>query len=429
MSNKFCTSCGAELSEETKFCTGCGAKVNEENAPLESVIASKAGEKTDKSPDKTDDEKKKQKRLIIIIASIVVGLAVIITAAVLIFQHLKYVEEHKPVSVDFTFEAEGLDFATSSGVMLNIAGADLDEKAVDEKSVVKSSSTVVELLRGEYKASIMGWTFSNDGTAYQASSYIKLTIDEKGATYQPFSIEDNKSLDNTTFVLEAVPAEIITDEDFEKEAGIMKDFGIDESSIKAFIALAEGRRTAELERIAEEKRLKEEEEARQRAEALRQAAFGSFPRAFGASSGAGAWGAEMDINSDGTFTYKYHDSNQGESGPGYLATMYVSEFVGKFSVLEQVSPTQFKLQLDYLRPSHQANESIDKDGLRTVYDEDEAYLLGKPTEKAVGGWTLYLPGQSTSVFNEEQRKWFNPYEKLGSTLDFCVITNGEYVWR
>ena len=34
------------------------------------------------------------------------------------------------------------------------------------------------------------------------------------------------------------------------------------------------------------------------------------------SSGAGAWGTEMDISADGSFTGNFHDSEMGDTGEG-----------------------------------------------------------------------------------------------------------------
>ena len=155
------------------------------------------------------------------------------------------------------------------------------------------------------------------------------------------------------------------------------------------------------------------------ANALADAAFSGFPRDFVFSSGAGGWSTQITVQKDGTFTGQWMDSDMGDRGGDYPnGTVHACEFEGKFSVVDQVSDTEFELQLDYLRPTHAAEEKIE-DGIRYLWADDVPYGLGEMTEKPVGGWFLYMPGAPNEGFPDEVTLWWRTegWDKDAATLN------------
>ena len=74
-------------------------------------------------------------------------------------------------------------------------------------------------------------------------------------------------------------------------------------------------------------------------------------------SGAGAWSTDIQIHADGTFKGTYHDSEMGDTADNYPnGSMYISEFSGKMSVVEQVSATIWKIRVDEVNQEGKTGE-------------------------------------------------------------------------
>lgn len=447
----FCTNCGAQLDDDVAFCVKCGSSVNKdahavadeaapddtasepedvdaEPAPVVSEGMPKDASEQEASEDVSQGKKPRKGLIIgIIIVAVVIVAAV---AGILIWQHFEYEKAHQPVVVSINAEIEDSSIEETSGVPISVQGIDLDNNAVGEEILVVSSSDPIELLRGEYTVTVLGNPIGKTGNVYRDFvRKVSLAIDADSVSVDGQAV-DTSSDDDGRRTLEvvmrfiAIPPQDVTDEELVAVRDWMESFGLSSDEIDGYINAATQARQAALDRIAEEERKRAEEEARARAEALRQAAFGSFPADFSFSSGAGGWSTDITIQPDGSFKGQWHDTNMGESGPGYSWAVHICEFAGSFSVIEQVNATTFKLQLNEVHPTTRAREEIKDECLYTYYD-DEPYGLGGMRSTPVQGWTLYMPGTSSSALTSTEKGWLFG---VGSTLTKMVLTNGEFTW-
>lgn len=130
--------------------------------------------------------------------------------------------------------------------------------------------------------------------------------------------------------------------------------------------------------------------------------FSQLPDSFYFSSGAGAWGTELNLEDDGTFYGQYHDSNMGDIGDGYPnGTVYISNFSGKFAPPTKVNEYSYSTTIEYLNIERQGEEYIE-DGVKYIvtdpYGIDGAgviifYMFGTPSEEMPQGFLDWLqPG-------------------------------------
>lgn len=140
------------------------------------------------------------------------------------------------------------------------------------------------------------------------------------------------------------------------------------------------------------------------------------------SSGAGGWFTELCMKPDGTFTGEYRDSNMGESGEGYLGTVYFSHFEGYCEKVEKIDAYSYKLYLgDITLTDEQKEPWIEGDTLMVPSD---AYGLGDSKELY-----LYVPGTNVTQFPEDFISWWvRRYADDGSLktmLDCYALHNPE----
>ena len=85
------------------------------------------------------------------------------------------------------------------------------------------------------------------------------------------------------------------------------------------------------------------------------------------SSGAGAWGTEIKLNSDGTFTGEYHDSEMGEMSEDYpTGTVYSSSFSGRFENIRKINDYSYKMTLVDIKLEMEVGTEWFGDGIRYV---------------------------------------------------------------
>ena len=116
------------------------------------------------------------------------------------------------------------------------------------------------------------------------------------------------------------------------------------------------------------------------------AVFQVLPECFYFSSGAGAWGTELQIKEEGSFVGQYHDSEMGSTGEGYPnGTVYICNFEGKFSEVEKIDDCTYSMKLETIDAEGTVGESYCEDGIRYVYAEPYGIAGGEE-------FMLYLPG-------------------------------------
>lgn len=117
------------------------------------------------------------------------------------------------------------------------------------------------------------------------------------------------------------------------------------------------------------------------------------------TSGAGGWMTHLDINSDGTFTGNYKDSDMGYIGDEYPnGTEYFCNFSGKFSVVEAVDEYTYHLHLDSIKLENEEGLEWIENGVR--YITTGPYGMEDSTD-----FMLYLPGKPIDELSEEYLSW------------------------
>ncbi len=135
-----------------------------------------------------------------------------------------------------------------------------------------------------------------------------------------------------------------------------------------------------------------------------------LPEGFDFGSGAGGWATYFNLNSDGTFTGRYHDSDMGDTGEGYPnGTVYICNFDGKFSLPKQVNESTYSMELEYLNTEGTPGKEYCEDDTR--YIDSEAYGFEDAEE-----FLIYLPGCPLEQIPEEFFIWSSVNTEIRKTL-------------
>ena len=122
--------------------------------------------------------------------------------------------------------------------------------------------------------------------------------------------------------------------------------------------------------------------------------FDQLPDEFLFSSGAGGWGTILSIESDGSFSGEYHDSEMG----GTVPLCYYCEFSGTLSQPERVDAYTYSTTLLSLEQEKEEGEEYMEDGIR--------YIISTPYGiEGAEELLLYRPGTPVSELPEEFRGW------------------------
>jgi hypothetical protein len=149
-------------------------------------------------------------------------------------------------------------------------------------------------------------------------------------------------------------------------------------------------------------------------------AFGKSGEKFMFSSGAGAWRTYLTINSDGSFSGEYTDSDMGGADGPLLSR---SKFTGQFGKVTKISDQDYSfeiLSIDYAPSGQKSVENID--GTETNVTTSTPYGID-------GGKTfhVYKKGRTMSDFSQEVLKWISlPNDEKATTngvLPFDVVVN------
>ena len=129
--------------------------------------------------------------------------------------------------------------------------------------------------------------------------------------------------------------------------------------------------------------------------------FGTMAGEYVFSSGAGAWATIINLNSDGSFTGEYHDSDAGDTGDGYAnGTRYICNFHGDFSPLDQIDPYSYSMRLENL-------EMEDEPG-KVYYENNMRYICVEPYGfDEASDFVIYTPGMQIASLPEEFVTWLS----------------------
>lgn len=127
------------------------------------------------------------------------------------------------------------------------------------------------------------------------------------------------------------------------------------------------------------------------------------------SSGAGAWRTIININSDGSFSGKYTDSNIGDRGIDYPnGTTYICDFTGSFYQPKQIDEFTYSMTLNQLEMEGEVGEVYYENG--TKYIRTEPYGFDDAEE-----FIIYSPGIAISELPEEFLPWLSGFIDVTST--------------
>ena len=129
------------------------------------------------------------------------------------------------------------------------------------------------------------------------------------------------------------------------------------------------------------------------------------------SSGAGAWETKLVIESDGTFSGSYHDTDAGISGNGYPnGTMYRCDFTGMFTIPKKLNDYTYSMQIKSLKASQPEGKEEIIDGQKIIYT-DTAYGLDGAKDIYI-----YFPGTPVSRLPEGFLSWVDMALKDTDTI-------------
>lgn len=142
----------------------------------------------------------------------------------------------------------------------------------------------------------------------------------------------------------------------------------------------------------------------------------SFPMTLMFSSGAGGWGTELDLQRDGSFQGRYHDSEMGDAGEAYPnGSVYVCVFSGAFTDIRRQEDGTWSMRLSELASEDVPGKEWIDDGVRFI----TADPYGLETAGS-GEFRLYPPEIAVAGLSEELLSWWpgrfdpeGPPETLG----------------
>lgn len=140
--------------------------------------------------------------------------------------------------------------------------------------------------------------------------------------------------------------------------------------------------------------------------------FEKIPQEFVFTSGAGGWETVITINSDGTFTGEYKDSEMGDTGENYPnGTMYICNFKGKFTSPKQVDEYIYSMKLEYLEQEKNLGDEY--------YEEGTRYLVSEPYGfDHADEFLIYFPGIAIANLPDGFTNWLNAFLNVQTTEIF-----------
>lgn len=134
------------------------------------------------------------------------------------------------------------------------------------------------------------------------------------------------------------------------------------------------------------------------------------------SSGAGAWGTELELDDDGEFDGEYHDSEMGEFADNYPdGTVYFCDFEGRFEVARKLNDYSYSLSIANIRTENPVGTEEIRDKIRYVFSDPH----GLDGEEFI----LYTPETPVSELSEECLGWYmlrGGLDEAGTLGTWCI---------
>lgn len=380
---------------------------------------SPSSKRSTKEPDTKEGRGKSGKKTLV---GIIIAVIVIAALAIALGVYWSGLHNETPIAINASFPDDTI--GDTSGVPIKIQGKDVDGNTVDEDVLVIQEGQSIELTRGSYVATVMGNPVGRNGRVFTRPLVeYPISVEEGGAEINGGFYQDGyKAALNIDF--QTISPESVNDTQLADIRAWMEEYGFSDQEIDEYINAIKDLRNQAIAAAAEAEKKKQEDEARSKAEEAQKAAFKSFPASFSFSSKTGGT-TTMTIKRDGSFSGQWRQTKAKEKGSKYpKGTIRICNFTGSFSVLSQSGKTSFRLQLDNVQPKGKASTKIANDR-RYIYVTNKPFGLGKMTETAQKGWSLYLRGTKSSVLSSREKRQANV---TGSTLKSMVLANDKYVW-
>lgn len=145
--------------------------------------------------------------------------------------------------------------------------------------------------------------------------------------------------------------------------------------------------------------------------------FGELNNNFIFTSGAGAWATVLNINSDGSFYGKYHDSDMGVRGEGYPGgTVHYCDFTGQFGEVKKINDYTYSMKMLNIEYKNEPDTEEIKE--QRKYEYTTAYGLDEADELYI-----YTPDAPLSELPEKFLEWAHKSGSTDSTLGAYGIYN------
>lgn len=149
--------------------------------------------------------------------------------------------------------------------------------------------------------------------------------------------------------------------------------------------------------------------------------YADFTSPFVYATGVGGWGESFTVNSDGTFTGEYHDSDKGSFAPEYMmGIVYKSEYSGSFKEVTKINDYTFALEYNAL--SYTVSPGTEK-----IEDDYKYSYCGSRGLSETNTVYLYTPSAKVADLPEYYQDWVIDYcdKNTEDTLGFYGIYNEE----
>ena len=163
--------------------------------------------------------------------------------------------------------------------------------------------------------------------------------------------------------------------------------------------------------------------------------FSEIPPRYWLGGDVGLWYSELIINSDGTFTGHYQDTNAGEFGDSYSGTVYYSDYTGAFTNPMKLDDHTYSFEVGPIVFSGTDGEAEIRmsEGEEFVTSDGVAPIRYVFTDRAtlVEGETVYLytPGAKLSELPDGFKhyvQYSDSFSDDGKTLSIFGLYDAEY---
>ena len=159
--------------------------------------------------------------------------------------------------------------------------------------------------------------------------------------------------------------------------------------------------------------------------------FSAYAGSYYFQVGVGNRYVKIDLNSDGTFTGAYSDTNLGESGSGYNFTTYYNEFSGSFDGPHSTGTYEYGTYVKNFKLKYKVGSSAIK---TDEYGQKIRYVYSTPSGIAQRDYfRLFIQGTPTSALPDDFTNYvmylsdnYLPYHAFYNVTGHSVFQKSNY---